>query len=70
MFSNRVGISKIVVLADQAVKKFLKPGSAYLFEMDRIKFINGALYRGAVNFYFDRLFPIGKGIGRLALGRR
>jgi hypothetical protein len=70
MFSNRVGVSKVVVLADQAVKKFFKPGSAYLFKMDREKFINGALYRGAVNFYFDRLFPIGKRIRGLTFWRR
>ena len=70
MFSNRVGVSKVVVLADQAVKKFFKPGSAYLFKMDRKKFINGALYRVSVDLYFDRFFTIGKRISRLTLGRR
>jgi len=69
MLSNRMGVSKIVVFTDQAVEEFLKPGSAYLLQMDGIKFINGAFYRGLINLYFDRFFPIGKRIGKFTLGR-
>jgi len=70
MLSNRVGVSKIVVFTDQAVEEFFKPGSAYLLQMDRVKLINGAFYPGLINGYPNGFFPIGKGIGKFALGGR
>jgi len=70
MFSNRLGVTKIMMLTDQAVKEFLYPGSAYLLEMDRKKVVNRALNRGLVSLYFGGFSPVGKRIGKLALGRR
>jgi hypothetical protein len=69
MLSNRLGVSKIVVFTDQAVKEFLKPGSAYLLQMDEVKFIKGAFYWGLINGYSNGFFSIGKRIGKFALGR-
>jgi hypothetical protein len=70
MLSNRLGVSKIVVFTDQAVEEFFKPGSAYLLQMDGVKFINGAFYWDLINGYSKGFFSIGKRIGEFALGRR
>jgi len=68
MLSNRLGVSKIVVFTDQAVKEFFKPGPAYLLQMDGVKFINGAFYWGLINGYSKGFFLLARGLGSLHLG--
>jgi hypothetical protein len=70
MLSNRLGVTQIMMLTDQTIEELFRPGSAYLLEMDRVQLVNRALYRGLVNLYFGGFSPIGKRIGKLALGRR
>lgn len=70
MLSNRLGVTQIMMLADQAIEKFLQPGSTYLLEMDRGQVMNRTLYRGSVDLYMNRLSSIGKRILEVTLGRR
>jgi hypothetical protein len=70
MFSNRLSVTKIVVFTDQAVEDFFMRSSADLFKIDRVKLIKGTFDYGFIYSYSERLFPAGKGVGRIRFTRR
>jgi len=70
MFSNRLGVSKIVVFTNQAVEEFFLGSSADLFKIDRAKLIKETFNCGFINSYSEGLFPIGKRVGWIRFTRR
>ena len=64
MLSNRLSITKIVVLTNKAVEYFLKTSSAYLFKLDRKQFVNRTLNRSLVNGYPSWFISVGQRIDR------
>jgi hypothetical protein len=70
MFSNRLGIVQIMILADEAVTKLLLRGPADLLQMYREKVADGATDWRLINLDGDRQLPIGQGIRGAAFGRR
>lgn len=63
MLSNRLSITKIVVLTNKTVEYFLKTSSAYLFKLDRKQLANRTLNRCLVNDYLGWFLSIGQRIG-------
>jgi hypothetical protein len=69
MFSNRLAIAQIVMLADETVAKLLLWAPADLLEGDGEKGGDGTMDRCLINPDPDRRLAVGQGIGRSAFGR-
>jgi hypothetical protein len=63
VLSNRLSITKIVVLIDKTVEHLFKRSSAYLFKPDRKQITDRRLNRSLVNDYPGRLLSVCKRIG-------
>jgi len=70
MLSDRLGITQVVVLADEAVTKLLLRAPADLLEADGQQRIDGAMNRRLINRNPVGRLAIGQGIGNLTFGRR
>ena len=64
MLSNRLGITKIVVLTNKAVECFFKISSAYLFKLDREQLPDRTLNRCLGDLYPVWFLTVCKRIGR------
>lgn len=70
VLSDRLGITQVVVLADEAVTELLLRGPADLLEVDGKQRIDGAMDRCLINRNPGRRLAVGQGVGNLPFGRR
>jgi hypothetical protein len=70
VLADRLGITQVVVLADEAVTELLLRGPADLLKVDGKKRTYGAMDRCLINRNPDRRLTVGQGIGKLPFGRR
>jgi hypothetical protein len=70
VLSDRLGITQVVVLADEAVTELLLRAPADLLEVDGKQRIDGAMDRCLINRNPVGRLAVGQGIGKLTFGRR
>jgi hypothetical protein len=70
MFSNRLAVAQIVMLADETVAKLLLCSPSDLLKGYGQKGADGAMYWGLINDDPDRGLAVGQGIGRSLFGGR
>jgi hypothetical protein len=70
VLSDRLGITQVVVLADEAVTELLLRAPAHLLEADGTQPIDGAMDRCLINRNPVGRLAVGQGIGKLTFGRR
>lgn len=70
MFSNRLGITEIVVLTDKTIKDFFKTSFANGNKLDRQKVSEWTLNRCLVNLYPGWFLSVCKRVGWYKFSRR